>query len=252
MKGENESYGKIKYVFIAGIVVMLALNFYMRERIRETDAFHEIQFTDSGSLAEKLKFNESRSVSFRLANYEVEPVTFAYEIDSRTGGRVEHVTLLPGESAVVDFEVKPVNEFWSLNFTVIKAGEGVIDVEAGGAITQASNVTLLLEGDSMVKSLPISHNLSGLGVVYHTNLSLEELARKPFTKRTLESVEELNSSSRTESVATIYSDGTQVFVTLNETENTISRLKEPFIVKFYEPGAPQESMQTIHFWYEVK
>jgi hypothetical protein len=249
MADNREFYNAIKTALIVGILLTLVLNLYMRERIKRENTFSEIYFNEHKDLPHKLKVNESKGISFTLTNHELEPTTYTYEIDSKTGKHRENITLVPGQQALVHYTIKPENKIWSLNLTVNKTYNNTIDVLKDSTLARDNEFNIIIDNATLRHYLPISHNIPDFGYIYHTNLTTKELEKKPFKKTYNETFEENNQTIQKQGELTLYVNNEGIYLDLNETENNLLALEEPFTVKLYKYNSAVDDQLEIHFWY---
>jgi len=151
----------------------------------------------------------------------------------------------------VHFTIKPEGNNWSLNLTTRKQFNDSIDVTRDHILARDNEFNIIIDNTSLRHYLPISHNVDGLGYIYHTHLSVKELEKTPFRKTYNESFERRNQSIQKEGKLMISAIDERIFMDLEETEKTMTRLREPFIVKFYETNTATGEELEVHLWYEI-
>jgi len=251
MDEEKDLLDAVKIALILGIVATIAFSLYMRDRIHREEQFSEVYFNDHSYLPKKIRANESEEISFTILNQKLDTTTYIYEIDSKTGKHKENITLLPGQRAKVHLTVKPEGNLWSLNLTTEKTLEKQIDAIDDDVIAQETGIKLRIDNKTFGRYLPISHNITGFGYVYHTNLTVDELGNDPFRSNYSNYYEDNNKSLLENGSLILYSEGGKIFLGLNEYAKHLSSVREPFMVKFYEANSSSNKISDIHFWYGV-
>jgi len=230
---DSSLYKSLSVVLIISIVITLAFNLYMRERIRESEGFSELYINDHRDLPRDMVIGETYNITFTFTNHEINPETYTYEVDSQLINYSRQIRLAVGETAQVTVSVTPKQGPWGVTMY---------------SVTQTRNILATTQNSTM----PIqSFNVSGFGEILHENITLQEIAAKPLSRYVSEYTQDSNSTQQRQANYTIKTDGESI--TLEKTEeitNTIN-IPRPFIMKVYKAGDKKGEELEVHFWYQV-
>lgn len=245
---EKELYKSLIIVLIISIFVVLAFNLYMKNKISEKEEFSLVYFEDHELLPEKIYINESFNITVGIANHKSNITNYVLEVKSNLTNFSNKYTLYPDEYKKIKLNINPQEKKWELLFSINQFNTVKLE-SINGSISKKQYSNYSINGT--IEYYPLSHNLSGLGEVYHTNLTVQELEQTPFTKhynltQTKQSRTEINSEN-----IRIYVKNENVYSESNITESISTSLISPFIVKFYEIGSKSDEILNIYFWYEI-
>jgi hypothetical protein len=258
MKNEREIYNAIVIACIFGILIILVLTLFLKNKIAEEEAFSALFFNKHRELPHELELNKTYEFSFTLENHELNITHYVYEIDSKVKKFKKSILLLPGESAHIEISIKPIEKGWKIKTNITQKFEDKIDlIKDKTIIAREAKFKLLTNNISQSKYLPISHFIDKFGFIFHTNLSIEELKKKPFSKFYTKRKEGVDELIFIEQNITLFLKGDEgneeIFLNSKMREEISLTKKEPFIVKVYkyhEESSKEEELE-IHFWYEV-
>ena len=249
MMEEKELYKSLAIVLIISIVIVLAFNLYMRSKIMEKEEFSLLYFDDHELLPEKVYINESFNISIGIANHKSNITNYILEIKSNLTNFSNKYNLHPDEYKEIELNINPQEKGWELLFSTNQVNTVKLN-SVDGSISDQQDSDYSINGT--IEYYPLSHNLSGFGEVYHTNLTVQELEQTPFIKNyNLTQTKQNRTETNSEDIR-IYMDNGQVYSESNITESVFTSLKSPFVVKFYEVGSNVNNILDIYFWYEVK
>ena len=247
----DDLYRSVLIASIACVALIMISFFVMRQLIKADQGFSEIYFTNPEKLPHRLTINGIYNVSFLISNHELNVSTYVYEIDSKSNKTFDEITLNPGESALISTVITPKERGWEINFSSDSAYDNKLDLTDSVSIGTQKRLGFFLDNISAVDYLPLSHELSDFGFIYHTNLSVDELKKKPFSKYIKkESIGENQSTVRFKNITLSIKDD-ELYVTSNERLESYSIKKEPFSVRLYRKGYESEGYRNIYFWCEV-
>jgi len=245
---DKELYKSLVLVIIISILIVLAFNIYMKNKIMQKEGFSEIFFNRYELLPDKIYINESINISFRISNNNLNRTNYILEVDSTVNNFTETYSLDPNEYRDVNLIIEPKEKKWEILFYTNY--DYIIETDVtDGFIAEMQNTSYLLKEG--VEYYPLSHEITGFGEIYHTNISLEELKTNPINKY-YESMIRTNEEKKiTTKNITLFVKNDKIF-----SKNVISQEiyiapKSPFIIKFYKTSDNVDEALEIHFWYEV-
>jgi len=220
----------------------------MRNQISKKEEFSLLYFEDNELLPEKIHINESFNISIGIANHKSNITNYILEIKSNLTNFSNRYKLYPGEYKKIRLNINPQEKKWELLFSANQINTVKLD-SVDGSISDQQDSDYSLNGT--IEYYPLSHNLSGFGEVYHTNLTVQELEQTPFIKNyNLTQTKQNRTETNSEDI-TIYVKNKEVYSESNITESVSTSVRSPFVVKFYEVGSDSEDVLDIYFWYEI-
>ena len=245
---EKELYKSLTIILIISIFVVLTFNLYMRNNISKKEEFSLVYFDDHELLPEKIHINESFNISIGIANHKSNITNYILEIKSNLTNFTTKYTLRPNEYKKVKLNINPQEKKWELLFSTNQISTTKLK-SINGSISDLQDSSYII--NETIEYYPLSHNLSGFGEVYHTNLTIQELKQNPFTKNyNLTQTKQNRIETDSENIK-IYVKNREVYSESNITEAVSTSLRSPFIVRFYEAGSSIDDVLDIYFWYEV-
>ena len=224
---------------------------YMRSEIAEREQFSELYFNEHKKLPHRLEINNTYNISFTISNHELGVLEYVYEVDSKIEKFRKNIALFPGEGAVIRFFFTPSDKGWELDSYFAEDLENRFDVLKDAIVAYRGEFNIILDNKS-TGYMPISHNITGLGMVYHTNISKEELREKPFNKYYIYENIGVNKSIYGQQNMTLFVRDDELYLNSYSEESIYLSGREPFIVKLYKEGSGKGTEQDIYFWYEIK
>jgi len=248
MMEDKELYKSLVIVLIISIVIVLTFNLYMRNKTMEKEEFSLVYFDDHELLPEKIRLNESFNISIGIANHKSNITNYILEIKSNLTNFSNKYILKPGEYKEVKLNINPQEKEWNLLFSTNQVNTVKLN-SVDGSISNQQDSDYSINGT--IEYYPLSHNLSGFGEVYHTNLTIQELEQTPFIKNyNLTQTKQNRTEIKSEDIM-IYVKNKEVYSKSNITDSVSTSLKSPFVVQFYEVGSDSEDVLDIYFWYEI-
>ena len=245
---EKELYKSLTIILIISIFVVLTFNLYMRNNISKKEEFSLVYFDDHELLPEKVYINESFNISIGIANHKSNITNYVLEIKSNLTNFTTKYTLRPNEYKKVKLNINPQEKKWELLFSTNQISTTKLK-SINGSISDLQDSSYII--NETIEYYPLSHNLSGFGEVYHTNLTIQELKQNPFTKNyNLTQTKQNRTKTNSENIK-IYVKDENVYSESNITESVSTSLRSPFVVKFYEVGSDSNDVLDIYFWYEL-
>lgn len=247
---EGAFYNAIIIACIISIVLAIPFFFFMKKEIAMEGSFTELYFTEHKELPEILVINETYDVSFTISNHEVVATDYIYEIDSKIEKFRENISLAPEQEAVITLSITPQDNGWEVESNITEEYRNRLDV-IEGVLAEVSQYELDIDNRSVTNYVPISHNVTGFGYIFHTNLSIDGLREKPFNK--LYRFEEISANKSVSKVQniTLFVIGDELFLNSHELEVVRILEREPFVVKLYRYDEELGEELDIYFWYEV-
>lgn len=245
---ENEVYKTLAIVLIVSIFIVSGFNLYMGHKISEKEEFSLVYFDDHELLPEKVYINESFNITIGIANHKSNITNYVLEVSSNLTNFSKVYTLYPNEYKKVELNINPQEKEWGLLFSTNQINTVKLNSVKGSISDQQDSSYIINE---TIEYYPLSHNLSGFGEIYHTNLTVQELKQNPFTKNyNLTQTKQNRTETNSENIK-IYVKDENVYSESNITESVSTSLRSPFVVKFYEVGSDSNDVLDIYFWYEV-
>ena len=168
-------YDILIIILIIFIILTLLFTLYSRNELKQKQGFIELYFEDQNSLPEIIEINKPFNVSITIKNNELYLVNYIFEINSEISNYTRDINLSSGESTTIDLEIIPENIGWEIYFKEKRIIKEVLNTIENSKIATPRVFSFFI-GDSLYQySLPLSHYIEGLGYVFHTNLTLEEL-----------------------------------------------------------------------------
>jgi len=251
MDRDDEFYRAFIIAIVIGIFLTIIFIVYMKPKIAEREQFSELYFNEHKKLPHRLEINNTYNISFTISNHELDVVEYVYEIDSKVENLRKNITLFPEESAVIRFYFTPNDKGWELDSYFAEDLENKFDVLKDSIIAYRGDLDILL-GNKSIGYMPISHNVPGIGMVYHTNISKDELKEKPFNKYYRYEDIGVNKSVYGQQNMTLFVKDDELYLRSHSEESIYFTGREPFIIKLYKEGSEKSSEQDIYFWYEVR
>jgi hypothetical protein len=100
--------------------------------------------------------------------------------------------------------------------------------------------------------LPNTHNIPGLGDIYHINHSIDMLEKEPFKNEYIE-IDIKNTRTQKSIINTsIYIEDGKIISDYTEENHINLTAARPFVVKLYKVGETKEDVKKLYFWYKIK
>lgn len=246
----NNTFKVLLITLVVSSLLTIGFFFFMKHVISRQEQFSEVYFENPDELPRKLSVNGTYNVSFTVTNNELSPVNYTYEVSSQAQDLKENITLLPGEKSLITLSVSPEDKYWIVNFTYVAGFEDELSPMDYAFLSGDENLNLLIDNKTR-SGTPLSHFLPGFGFVYHTNLTIEELSRKPFNKFLSNKIVNESYSTQWTQNVTLYAEDGVVRARVHETRETLITEKHPFTIRFYKQTEKSDEKREIYFWYEV-
>jgi hypothetical protein len=244
-------YDILIIILIIFIILTLLFTLYSRNELKQKQGFIELYFEDQNSLPEIIEINKPFNVSITIKNNELYLVNYIFEINSEISNYTRDINLSSGESTTIDLEIIPENIGWEIYFKEKRIIKEVLNTIENSKIATPRVFSFFI-GDSLYQySLPLSHYIEGLGYVFHTNLTLEELEEEPFRKFHEYNKTSTNTASSKKQEVILYVENNKIYINSNLEDITYKSVKEPFVVKLYSLNSNKASIKNIYFWYEI-
>ena len=247
----DDTFKAILFTLVISALLTIAFMFVMRNIIERQDTFTELYFQESDDLPHKIRVNETHNISFTISNNELTETNYTYEITSKIRNIRENITLSPGEKTDIYVSITPSDSGWVLNFSSQQQFNNESVSWDNGLLARDNDFRMIINNISLKNLLPISHNITGFGSIYHTNLTRDELKEKPFNKFISEENTSEDSRHYKSQNITLFIKDDELQVNIQETINHYIIGKEPFTVRLYKKDTNTEAKQEIYFWYNV-
>lgn len=199
--------------------------------------------------------NKTYNVSFTVVSNENKRTRYLYTITTYVLNKTGTFELEPGSNITINITVQPTRAEWKLNTTKSERWHDILDITndswlaGGGGEMSFRTIT----DTANFRNFPVSHNVDWFGEILQTNLSFDELAKKPYTKHYEYAKTEGTEKSFSVSDVMLWVSGNKMFVDVNRTELMYTSKIQKFQVNLIKsPGAPEETSQEIHFWYQIR
>jgi len=245
---DNDFYNAFIWACIIGIILTIAFIVWMKGVINEREQFNELYFNQHRELPKEMELNKTYSISFTVSNHELRGNNYIYEIVSDIKTQKHNFSLLPEETAIFSVQVTPTNRTWNTHTEIQKHVNFTLDA-TNLAIYNLPELQII---NTTITHTSLSHNLSGLGEIYHTNLSIEELGEKPFTKMSnqYQYTNNISTNTTTKTILSIL-DNT-LFYERSESKTIDTNFeRKPFLVNVYKQNAEKGDEYSVYFWYEL-
>ena len=247
----DDTFKAILFTLVISALLTVAFTFVMRNIIERQETFTELYFQESNDLPHELRINETHNISFAISNNELTETNYTYEITSKITNIRENITLSPGEKTSIYLSITPTDRGWVLNFTSNQQFNNESVSWDNALLARDNDFRMIINNISLKNLLPISHNITGFGSIYHTNLTRDELKEKPFNKFLSEEKTSEDYRYYKSQNITLFIKDDELQVNIQETINHYITEKEPFTVELYQETTENTKKHEIYFWYEV-
>ncbi len=247
----NKVYRILIYAFIIGIVSVLSFNLYINKKMEQHGESPELYFPKYEALPTTLKINQSYNVSVVLSNSRIQQEMYVFEIESEITSFTQNITLNRDENMIFTVEIIPTEKGWDLITVQEKRYNNTLTHFNAGVLVLSSQYSDFSSSLSQKKYMPLSHQVSKFGAIFHTNLTSHELKNKPFTKSSEVRSTEFNRYYVFQRNITLFIEHDELYLNSFSIEYVYQQLKEPFIVKFYKESAESGEEFEVYFWYEL-
>jgi hypothetical protein len=225
-------YKHLMMALIIGIIITLAFNLYMRERIMENEGFSELYFLDHQNLPDEMVMGQEYNVSFTFANHEQKTQEYLLVIESKHLNHTRNITLADGQKAEITIGLTPEERTHKVM----------------AHITQTGKTVLSKVRDLGYETRHIS--LQGLSEL-HQNLTIQELTENPVTEYVREDRTSGNTTTLLIQNKTYKAEGGNLIFEIVSHETIWEVIPQPFIIALYKTEKAGQPLQ-IHFWHEVR
>jgi len=265
----------IYLIVVCFIGILLVLGYYMLKKpVYGTDLYFNfdsdlpdpfLYLKAPQSPINILEVGKSYRIIFTIASDEKSAMDYTYIVSSRILNQTERFTLIPKENKTVYLTITPQeSQKWTSNYVTSSKSENVLDLTKYSWLAERKEFLIITKDGlpAIVEenyNLPISFNISPLGRVYHVNISLDELRKRPFTREyTVESYSAFEKVNGTIDKLSLYVSGDKLYATLES--KRIQYISEPdvFSIRLISGrGAINETTgmeqpKEIHFLYQIK
>jgi hypothetical protein len=213
--------------------------------------------------------NKTYDIIFTVASLEKRKTNYAYAIESVFYNETGHLTLSPKTNKTFHLRVTSQDsEKWILNSTSITESEDAIDITKYSWLAERKDFDILVRNEGLpaiveeMYNLPISNTLSHFGRIYHVNMTLDELRKKPFEKNSeWEIALDYEKVKAFDEVSLAVKDD-KLIVRVRSTRVQYISEERPFVVTLTKQGALKdvqldeetglERIQRIKFWYKLR
>ncbi|ODS42163.1 MAG: hypothetical protein MSIBF_02155 [Candidatus Altiarchaeales archaeon IMC4] len=257
MKENNIILKAIIIASLIGVVFIAGLILGNKGTISgvEDAGFIEIYFEDIESLPHEVMVGETYPVSFTMVSHEPAAGNYAYSIESGISNLTGNLKLSPGEEKTISVNITTKETLWKFEKSRTQGWNNSISLTNetwfGG---QVNLLELLLRGNAslelidVAKHLPIASNVDHFGAILFTNLSIEELRKKPLRREY--AYEDINEGVKYQKlfVVELSVNGNELLLDSTQTETWYKLPEEKFSVTVVSPEGKQ---YEIHFWHTV-
>ena len=215
--------------------------------------------------ANELEVGKAYNVVFTVESHEKTATEYVYEVRSDILSEKKTITLSPGDSEKVALTIKPAEkDKWTLVSEDKKRFDDKIDITKDSWLAGKKEFMFVLRDGvpALIEEnyhLPISFNVSGIGEVFHTNMSIKELREKPFYKNYTTEKGSTFELEKEVGVVKLYADADKLYFSNDVTIQKHISEEKAFAIRLIE-GAGYEVNETtgiqkfpqISFKYRIK
>lgn len=209
---------------------------------------------------------KSYKIMFTIASNEKSAMDYTYIVKSMIFNQIEHFTLLPGENKSVYLTIAPTeSQKWKFISASSSKSESVLDLTEYSWLAERKEFQVIMKNElpTIVEenyNLPISFDVNPLGRVYHVNVSLDELRKKPFTTEySMESSGNFEKVNGTTDKLSLYVSGDKLHAIVESIRSQYVSEPDVFSVKLIGSNlgiinetTGMEQPEEIHFLYQIR
>lgn len=246
----------LKAMIIASLVgIVFIVGFILSGKDMGGEAgFTELYFENPEDLPTMMEVNNTYLVSLAVVSHEKEPMDYRYMVESGVENLTGSFLLSPGETKNITVELKPERVRWSISRSRYREWGNNINLTEDSWIGRPVKLEGIVAGNTtaellqFIHNLPLVHSVDSFGNILFTNISVEELRRKPLHKEYEH--QDVNGKTKYEKldVINLRVEDNNLVLDRKFTETWYNLTTEKFEVSVISEAGDEYS---VHFWYTV-
>ena len=194
----------------------------------------------------------SYEVMFTVESKEREPTAYTLSVDSRIKSVEESFTLKPGERRTFTVTLQPTaDDKWVFSHDELTSARSSYDLAGESWLGELVSFAVAAgEPEGVITYAPVSVNVNQYGDILNLNMSLKDLAAKPYRQEHAEATVGEYEKTVTASIMELYVKSNQLVY--EEGVRKSVYLSEPETFKATVLNKGRGESKSISFWYKIK